>query len=81
LSPQNKKGKNKYVSNLPLSRRNTSTQITTQKKTILPMRQKRSATTIVPTSQLSTKLSKHFIATTLRQSVVVGNRAEVEAKA
>jgi len=36
LSPQNKKGKNRFVSNLSLSIRNTYAQIITQKKIILP---------------------------------------------
>ncbi len=56
LSPQNIKGKNRSVSNLSLSIRNTYAQIITQKKIILPKHQKRSTTTIVPTSQPFTTL-------------------------
>ncbi len=79
LSPQNKKGKNVSIFNLPLSKRNTYAKITTQKKIII--RQKRSTTTIVPTSQPPTTLFQHFTTTTLRQLVVVGSKVEVKAKA
>jgi hypothetical protein len=65
LSPQNKKGKNRSVFNLSLSIRNTYAQIITQKKIILPKCQKRSTTTIVPTSQPSTTLFQHSTITTL----------------
>jgi hypothetical protein len=65
LSPQNKKNKNIYISNLSLSKRNTFAQITTEKKITIHVRHKRFATTIVPTSQPFTTLSQHSTITTL----------------
>lgn len=81
LSPQNKKNKNIYISNLSLSKRNTFAQITTEKKITIHVRHKRFATTIVPTSQPFTTLSQHSTITTLWQSIIVGSKVIVEAKA
>jgi hypothetical protein len=75
LSPKNRKGINRFVSNLSLSKKNTFAQIAMQKKKTFHVR-KKFVKTIVPTSQLSMTLFQHSTITTIQQSVIVRSRVK-----